>query len=215
MKYLLLLLPVFIWLEACSQSPDKDAAVNHSNSILTDTSGNALGDSPNKAFRLFKFTHKEGGKSMVDLKLLRLQDLKETLVSTIAVEDSVKTGGGPKFYWSKDSRYLIAENNVQDSVYGRETVLFDLVNFNVAKRKEGKLLNFDQVNDIAFVQRYNAERQIICFFDVKTPDAENTREALVPQEGKLPVVILAPLERKAKVKVYTTGGVPMNFSFTY
>jgi hypothetical protein len=210
MKYLLLLVPVFIWLEACSQSPDKDAA-KQSKSILTDTSGNALGDSPNKAFRLFKFTHQEGDKSMVDLKLLRLQDLQETLVSTITVE----AGGAPKVYWSKDSRYLITENNVQDSLYGREMVLFDLVNFNVAKRKAGRLINFDTVNDIAFIQRYNTERQIICFFDVKDAELEHRREVLAPQEGKLPVILFVPLERKAKVKLYTTGGAAVNISFLY
>lgn len=212
MKYLFLLVPVFIWLEACSQAPANDAD-KPAHSILSDTSGNALGDSPNKAFRLFKFARQEGEKSLVDLKLLRLQDLKETFVSTITVD--AKEGVGPKFYWSKDSRYLIAENNIQDSLYGRETVLFDLVNFNVGQRKEGRLLNFDQVNDIAFVQRFNPERQIIVFFDLKDADIEHNREVMAPQEGKLPVIILAPLEKKAKVKLYTTGGAAVNISFLY
>lgn len=201
------LLPLFVWLQACSQSPAPNAEEKPAYSILNDSSGVALGDSPNREYRLFKFAGKTGETTETILKVLRLKDLQETTVATLRTD--------PKFYWSSDSRYLITENSVPDSIYQREVVVFNLKNFEMERRKQGILLNYDLLNDVAFLYRYTEERQIICFFYPKSANMEQYREILVPQDGKVPSMILSPKERKAKVKAYTTGGVPMNVAFQY
>ncbi len=216
MKNLLLFLPLFVWLHACSQSPNSNGASGKSNSILSDTSGNTLGNSPDGQYRLFKFARKEGDKAVIDLKLLRLRDLSEALVSTLPAEDEFKVlAPYPRFYWSKDSGYLVTENSITDSVYKRETVLFDLMNFSMGKRKQGNLLGFDGVNDVAFVYRQSTERQIVCLFTVSFPEEENIREVLAAPSGRLPIVIVAPLQKSAKVKAYMPDGVPVNFAIHY
>ena len=213
---------IFICLQACSQSSPSDKAANQAHSSLTDTAAVSLGDTPSREYRLFKFTRKSGDQTFIDLKVLRLKDLKETLVSTLPVEtDSASValakinGGGPKFYWSKESQYLITENSVPDSMYKREVVIFDLNSFSVMKRKQGNLLNYDVVNDFAFMYRTTAERQIICFYNVSMPDQEQVREIVAAPAGKLPIVLIAPIKREARVKAYMTGAVPINIAFNY
>ncbi|MBC7774563.1 MAG: hypothetical protein H7246_03925 [Phycisphaerae bacterium] len=216
MKNLLLFLPLFVWLHACSQSPNSNGTSGKSNSILTDTSGASLGDSPSSQYRLFKFTRKDGERTVIDLKLLRLSDLSEAFVSTLPAEDEFKVlAPYPRYYWSNDSRYLVTENATTDSIYKRETVLFDLVTFSMGKRKLGNLLGFDNVNDVAFLYRQSPERQSVCYFNLKFSGEENVREIMVEPSGRLPIVIIAPLEKRAKVKVYMPDGVPVNFAILY
>lgn len=166
-----------------------------------------MGESPDRAYRLFKFTRQSGDKTVSDLKLLRLNDLKETLVSTLSTE--------PKAYWSSDNRYLITENSQPDSMYGREVVLFDLNNFEMGKKKQGQLVNYDLLHDIVFMYNYDSTRQSIIFFDSRVPEIEQRREILAAPAGKLPNIILEPKEKKARVKAYTTGGAAVNIAIHY
>ena len=83
------------------------------------------------------------------------------------------------------------------------------------KRKQGNLLNYDVVNDFAFMYRTTAERQIICFYNVSMPDQEQVREIVAAPAGKLPFVLIAPIKREARVKAYMTGAVPINIAFNY
>ncbi|MDO8367300.1 MAG: hypothetical protein Q7T20_10910 [Saprospiraceae bacterium] len=215
MKNLLLLLPVFLWLQACSQSPAPNAA-DKSHSVLTDTTGIVLGDSPGKEFRLFKFTRIDGDQTKMDLKLLRLSDLKEALVCTLPAEDDLKVMAPyPRYYWSNDSKFLVTENSINDSIYKREMVIFDLTSFSVGKRKDGNLLGFDPMNDVAFLYRETPERQGICYFPIAFPEKELVQEVLIGPSGRLPTVIIVPREKRAKVKAYMTDGVPVNFVIQY
>lgn len=162
----------------------------------------------------------------MDLKLLRLKDLKETLIGTIltdpppilidsAMERMRQVNEKPKFYWSKGSEYLITENSVPDSIYERELLIFDLQNFEMAQRKPGQLLNFDPLNDMVFMYRFTRTRQTITFFDAKTPNVMHDRDITAAPTGKSPVVILSPTKKEAKVKAYMQGGVPVNIAFSY
>jgi len=215
MKNLLLLLPVFLWLHACSQAPAPNSA-DKSHSVLTDTTGIVLGDSPGKEYRLFKFTRQDGELTKIDLKVLRLSDLKEALVSTLPAEDDLKVMAQyPRYYWSKDSKFLVTENSINDSIYNREMVLFDLTSFSMGKRKDGNLLGYDHVNDVAFLYRETPERQGVCYFPTASPEKELIQEILISPSGRLPTVIIVPLEKKAKVKAYMTDGVPVNFLIQY
>lgn len=221
MKSLLPFLLVFIWLQACSQSPSPEASAPPIASILSDSTAVALGDSPDQAYRLFKSTRPVGEQTKTDLKVVRLRDFQQTLVSTLRAEATPNSAiaealrSKPKFYWSKNVKYLLAENSVPDNDYEQETVLFDLASLAVAQRKPGNLLAFDAANDVAFYYQTTPERQIICFFDLKNPQRDQVREIIAAPEGKLPVVILSPKDRQAKVKAYTTGGAAVNMSFRY
>jgi len=214
MKNLLFLLPGFLWLQACSQSTPNSADKSHS--VLTDTTGIVLGDSPAKEYRLFKFTRQDGEQTKIDLKILRLSDLKEALVCTLPAEDDLKVMAPyPRYYWSKDSRFLVTENSINDSIYKREMVLFDLKNFSMGKRKEGNLLGFDPVNDYVFLYRETPERQGVCYFPATLPEKELVQEILIAPSGRLPTVIVVPLEKRAKVKAYMQDSVPVNFVIQY
>jgi len=214
MKNLLLLLLGFLWLQACSQSTPNSTDKSHS--VLTDTTGSVLGDSPGGEYRLFKFPRQDGDQTKMDLKVLRLSDLKEAFVSTLPAEDDLKVMAlYPRYYWSKDSRFLVTENSINDSIYKREMVLFDLKNFSMGKRKNGNLLGFDPVNDYAFLYRETPERQAVAYFPVTLPEQEMVQEILIAPSGRLPTVIIVPLEKKAKIKAYMPDGVPLNFVINY
>ncbi|MFN0213663.1 MAG: hypothetical protein ACKVT2_05355 [Saprospiraceae bacterium] len=208
---------IFICLQACSQAPAPETAGKQaSGSVLSDTSAIALEDSPSREYRLFKMERIVEGQTLIDLKLLRLNDLKEALVATLSANDSLRTTGQyPKFYWSKDSKLLVTENSISDSTYKREVVVYDLTNFSVSSRKKGYLLGFDLLNDFVFTYRQTSERQIICFFNVNFPNMEQVRELIAAPSGKLPVVTVTPAKKDVRVKAYMTGAVPINFSFTY
>ncbi len=216
MKNLLLFLPVFIWFQACSQSPNPVAADKSATTILNDTTGKSLGNSPDGGYRLFKFPRQVGDQTVTELKLLQFKDMQETTVGTITPDALTKAGRtDPRVYWSKDGHFLITENIVPDSSFDHEVVLFSLQNFKIQEKKPGALLGFDLVNDIAFFYLPTAERQQIRFFEVKNPGFVQQREIIAPPSGKLPILILAPTEKKAKVKAYTTDGVPINVSIQY
>lgn len=216
MKNLLLLLSVFFWLQACSQSPTPKADEPQLNSILTDTSGVAIGDAPSGGFRLFKSPRQAGDKAVIDLKLLRLHDMKGVLVATLPAEDEFKlVGNYPKFYWSKESKFLITENTINDSIYKRELVIYDLNNMDISKRIKGNLLNFDNVTDMIFQYRQSEDRQMVYYFNPAFPDQANHREVIAAPSGRMPIVTLTPLQRTIRVKAYMPDNVPVNFSFQY
>ena len=203
----LFLLPIFIWLQACSQAPAPASADQQSNSILSDTSGVVISDSPDGNYRLFKYTRKVGEQTETDLRILRLKDLKGALVSTLRTE--------PKAYWSSDSKDLITENSVPDSVYQREVVIYSVGTFEIYRRKQGQLINYDLVNNVVFMYTYDSTRQTITAFRVDNTDSEKRQEIVAPPAGRIPIAILAPLEKKAKIKAYTTGGAAVNIAFNY
>lgn len=203
MKYLLLLLPVFLWLQACSQSPTSGAP-NQSASASADT---LLGSSANNEFRLFKTVRQVGGQNETELKIVRLQDGHQVSVA--------KTRSTPKFYWSKNSEFLICEGSVADSVNQRDVIVFDLTKLNFAKQTPGTLMAFDAANDVVFIYRTTLERQIIGFIDIKNPRYESIREIIAPPIGKLPILTPVPAKRELKVKAYTTDDTPMNTAFKY
>lgn len=215
MKNFIFLIPVlFVWLQACSQSPTPANPTEQA--ILTDTSGTALGNSLDYKFRLFKFDAERGGQSVMVLKVLRLGDLQEVLLSNVSPKSQKDMIEDPKYFWSKDSKYLIVENSVPDSAYEREVVLFNLPNFQIERRIQGQLLGFDQNNDVVFLYRYNVERQMVSIVDLKSPNVEKTREIIAPPDGeKAPSFILNSQKRSFKVKVYTEGGAAANASFEY
>lgn len=206
MKNLLLFLPVFIWLQACSQAPGSEGSTAKSSDAMPDAAS-ILGDSPDHAYRLFKSVRTVNGQSVTDLKVLRLQDLQQTLVSTMP-NDS-------KYFVSADSKYLIAENSVPDSSFKREVVVFDLPAFSTAYRKPGNLLGFDLNNQMVFFHRTEPTQQFIVFFNLDTPTGENQRAISAPPVEKLPSIILSPKDRRVKVKIYTTDNVPVNVAFNY
>jgi len=214
MKNFFFLIPVFLWLQACSQSPSTFNPAEQA--ILADTTGVALGNSLDYKFRLFKFDAERDGKSLMVLKVLRLGDLQEMLVSNLSPKSQEDIIVDPKYFWSKDSKYLIAENSVPDSAYEREVVLFNLPNFGVERRIQGQILGFDQNNSVAFLYRYNSERQWVCIVDLKNPAIEKNREIIAPPDGKkAPTFIVDPHKRSFRVKVYTEGGAAANASFEY
>lgn len=205
-------LSVFIWFHACSQSPAPNTSTT---SVLTDSSA-VLGSSPNNAFRLFKSTRQKGDQTETDLKILRMQDMRETLVSTVPLDDpSNEITKGPKFFWSKDSKYLIVDNSMPDSAYKREVVLYSLPDLAVAQRNPGALIGFDAMNEVVFFYRSTDERQSICFYDLKKPSIESVRDVTAAPIGKMPTLIFSYKERKVKVKAYTTDDTPVNFSEEY
>lgn len=214
MKNFFFLIPVFVWLQACSQSPTPSSQTEPV--ILTDTTGKALGNSLDYKFRLFQFDAERGGQAVIVLKVLRLGDLQEALVSNVSPKSQKDMIEDPKFFWSKDSKYLIVENSVPDSAYEREVVLFNLPNFQIERRIQGQLLGFDPNNDVVFFYRYNTERQMVSFVELKSPAVEKTREIIAPPDGeKAPAFILNPQKRNFKIKVYTEGGAAANASFEY
>jgi len=206
MKNLLLVLPVFIWLQACSQAPGSEGSTAKSTDTLPD-SASILGDSPDHAFRLFKSVRTVNGQSVTDLKVLRLQDLQQALVATMPSD--------AKYFVSADSKFLIAENSVPDSSFKREIVVFDLLAFSAAYRKPGNLLGFDVNNQMVFFHRTEPTQQFIVFFHLDTPTGENQRAVSAPPVEKLPSIILSPKDRRVKVKIYTTDNVPVNIAFNY
>ena len=189
---------------ACSNPANSGNAGKASDSILTDTSGVSLGNSPDGAYRLFKSPLPAGGNA---IKLLRLSDMKQTQVATSAKD--------PKFYWSSDSRYLMADNDAPDSTYKQQVVFFNLINFRMEAPKNGQMLAYDQINNMLFLYRYTAERQLIVYFHLSTMDQELQREIITPPGDKIPSAILHPAQRSAKVKAYMTDGVPVNIGFNY
>ena len=213
MKNLLYILPVFIWLQACSQSPAPTSSEAAQSAILANSDA-ALGDSYDQAFRLFQFKREVNGKTENVLKVVRLADLKEELVAVLPAEGD-STAGKTKFYWSKDSKYLIAENVMADSAKQREVVLFDLKNFSIAQRNLGTLIAFDAVNEVVFYYRSLPERQNVYFYDLQNPVGESVREITVPGIGKLPTIVFSYKEKRARVKAITTDDVPMNIAIQY
>jgi hypothetical protein len=207
MKNLFLLIPVFIWLQACSQSPSADAAKQGASQGPLPDSSSILGDSPDHAYRLFKSTRTVDGQTLTDLKVLRLNDLQQFLVSTIP-NDS-------KYFWSPDSRYLIAENIVADSAMQRETVFFDLGSLSTVYKKTGALIAFDAANQVVFFYFPEEGRQIISFTYLHNPTVDKRRDITAPGIGKLPSIILMTKEKQARVKAFTTDDVPVNLMVEY
>lgn len=202
----------FIWLQACSQSPAPNSAGQQSNSIIADTSGTFLGNSPDKEYRLFRFNLKKGDQTEAYLKILRLKDLQETLVSTVIIETPTSE---PKFFWSKDSKYLLVDKSMPDSAFKSEVVLFNLPNFAIEQTNPGALIAMDAMNEVVFFYRTTAERQSVCFYALEKPAKESVRDITAPPVGKLPSVIFSYKERKVKVKAYTTDDTPVNIAFLY
>ena len=202
----------FIWLQACSQSPAPNAGAQQSNSILSDTAGTALGNSPDKEYRLFKFNRIAGDHTETNLKILRLKDLQEAMVSSVIIDAPATE---PKFFWSKDSKYLVVDNSVPDSIYKREVLLYNLQELTVAQRNPGALIAFDAMNEVVFFYRTSVERQTICFYDLAKPGVESVRDIIAPPVGKMPTVIFSYKERNVKVKAYTTDNVPVNVVMKY
>ncbi len=200
----------FICVSACSQSPSPTATVSTKTSVLTDSS-TVLGASLNEEYRLFKSKGQNGGLAQTNLVVLRLSDMQEVLVSSIPADNQTE----PKFFWSQDSRNLIAENATPDSTTKSEVVLFDLTKMAVAQRNPGALLAFDQINNEVLFYRSSPERQSICFYSLETPDKESVRDIIAPPVGKLPTVIFVYKERKARVKAYTSENTPVNFILPY
>lgn len=214
MKNFFFLIPLFVWLQACSQSPTSSNPT--AQAILTDTTGKALGNSLDYKYRLFQFNAEIEGKPVMVLKALRLGDLQEAFLSNVSPKSQQDMIEDPKFFWSKDSKYLIVENSVPDSAYEREVVLFNLINFQVERRIQGQLLGFDQNNGIAFLYRYNPERQLVAIIDLKSPAAEKIREIIAAPDGqKAPTFFVNPQKRDFRIKVYTEGGAAANASFEY
>lgn len=214
-----LLLPVFLWLHACSQTPTPsgNTPAAGKTSLLTDTTNAAvLGNSFNNAYRLFKSTRQDGDQSVTDLVLLRLQDMKETLVSTVPTEVQAPLPNPPKFFWSQDSKYLMVENRLADSTgTTREVVLFDLATLSIIQRHPGALVAFDQINEMVIYYRSDVERQSICYFNLRKPEVEKVRDIIAPPTGKLPAIIFVYKEKKARVKAYTTDDAPVNIILEY
>lgn len=207
MKVLFYALMLLLGQQACSNAPTPASGngAKASDSILTDTSGVALGNSPNGAFRLFK-TQLPSGENA--LKVLRLKDLYQALVATSKKDQ--------KFYWSKDSRYLIADNDAPDTAaYKQQVVFFNLFNFQIEALKNGQLIGFDPLNDMTFLYRYTNERQQIVYFDLNKYEQETQREILTPPGDKVPSSVVHPKERMIKVKAYMSDGVPVNIGFNY
>ncbi|GEM_PF-1274651 len=202
---------VLLCLQSCSQSPS-DASNKHTASVLKDSSA-VLGSSPDNAYRLFKGTRELDGQEVTDLILLRLHDLHETLVSTIPAKDSLPIE--PKFFWSKDSKYLLVNNSVPDSAYQYEVVLFDLANLAVAQRNPGELVNYDKANDVVFYYKTTLVRQSICYYYVGNPSKESVRDFTAIPIGKLPVLNPISAEKQARVKAYTIDNTPVNFAISY
>ncbi len=207
MKNLFLLIPVFIWLQACSQSPSTDVAQQGASQSTLPDSASILDDSPDHAYRLFKSARTVDGQTLTDLKVLRLKDLQQFLVSTMPNES--------KYFWSPDSRYLIAENMVADSAFQRETVFFDLGNLRTEYKKPGALLAFDAADQVVFYYFPEEGRQVISFTYLQNPSVDKRRDIIAPGIGKLPNIILMTKEKKARVKAYTTDNVPVNVMFEY
>jgi len=219
MKNLFYFIPVFLWVTACSQSSPNSSAAGQdssSHSILTDTAGNSLGNSPDGAFRLFKFTKQTDAGTTTDLVLMRLSDLKEIPVTTIIPDTmAMEVSAQPKFFWSKDSKYLITNQSVQDTACQNDVILFDLQTLKVAQRNAGYLFAFEMMNEVVFFYKPMVERQEILFYSLKDPGYERNRAITAAPAGKLPNIIFEYKERKAKVKAFTTGNVPVNVAFQY
>lgn len=208
MKFQHFLLFGLVWLQSCTSSPSTPgASAQTAEPSAISGEGVVLGDSPDHAFRLFKMQRSVNGQPESYLKVVRLSDLKEAEVSRMGAE--------PKFYWSSQNAHLIAEHAPADSAGRSNTIIFDLYNFKVAQKKYMPLVAFDYVNDIIFNYRYTDDRQTLCFYTPSRPDEERSRDLIMPPAGKNPVVTLNIKERKARVKAYTTGGVPSNFEIKY
>ena len=197
----------FICVSACSQSPSSTATASPKTSVLTDSS-TVLSASLNEEYRLFK---SKGGQAQTRLVVLRLSDMKETLVSSTPADAQNE----PKFFWSQDSRNLIAENATPDSISKSEVVLFDLTKMTVAQRNPGALLAFDQINNEVLFYRSAPERQSICFYNLGNPSKESVRDIIAPPVGKLPTVTFVYKERKARVKAFTSENTPVNVILPY
>ncbi|MFN0174889.1 MAG: hypothetical protein ACKVU0_09605 [Saprospiraceae bacterium] len=203
---------VLLCLQACSQSPGSDASNKTADSLLNDPSA-VLGSSPDNAYRLFKSARQLGEQTVTDLILVRLRDSLMTAVSTIPAKDSLPRE--PKFFWSKDSKYLLVNNSVPDSTYHYEVVLFDLQNLAVAQRNFGELVNYDKANDVVFFYKSLPTRQSISYYYLENPSKESGRDVTVVPIGKLPNLILSVAEKEARVKAYTIDNTPVNFAFKY
>jgi hypothetical protein len=219
MKNLFYFIPVFIWATACSQSaPNSNTGGQASgqHSILTDTAGNSLGNSPDGAFRLFKFAKQTDAGTTTDLMLLRLGDLKEIPVATLAPDTTAKDPGMQlKYYWSKDGRYLITNRSVQDSTHKNEVIMFDLQTLEVAQANKGYLMGIEAMHEVVFYYRPLPDRQEVCFYTLADPKYENTRGITAAPAGRLPNIIFDYKEKKARIKAYTTGGTPVNVAVVY
>lgn len=214
MKNLFYLIPVFLWIQACSQStPGANAGQSaNAHSILSDTTGNSLGNSPDGAYRLFKFNRQVGDKSVVDLSLLRLKDLKEISLTTITLDS---TNSKPKFFWSKEGKYLVTDRSMPDSAGKAEVVLFDLQNGVEDQTNVGRLIAFDAMNQVVFYHRAEADRQDICLYYLDNPQFEKRRTIAAVSVGKLPEIIFSYKEKKARVKAFTTENTPVNVPLPY
>ena len=199
-------------LQACSQSPGSDASSKTPEAQLNDPSA-VLGSSPDNAYRLFKAARQLGDQTVTDLILMRLNDSKQTVVSTVPAKDSLPRE--PKFFWSKDSKFLLVNNSVPDSTYNYEVVLFDLQNLAVAQRNFGELLKYDIANDVVFYYKSELTRQNICYYYVANPSKEMGRDVMDIPIGKLPNLILSVPEKEVRVKAYTIDDTPVNFAFKY
>lgn len=208
-----LLFPVFFWLQACAQSPAPNtSAPGQKSSILNETAV-SLGNSPDEKYRLFKNDRKNGEAIETEFVIVRFQDMKEMLLAKLPSDTS--KSNNPKYYWSKDSTNLLLESAIVDSISNREVVLFNLPTFDVAQRNKGTIIGFDAINQVVFYYRTTAERQSICFIDLKNPKKEFVRDIIAAPSGKLPSLIFSYKERRVKVKAYTTEDTPLNVALLY
>jgi len=206
MKNTLLLLASFLCWQACSQSPNNDRSPGNMPTALPD-SASILGDSPDHSFRLFTSKNSRGDQNLDDLKVLRLADLQSFVVST--------PPANAKYFWSVDSRFLVAENSTPDSSFKREVLVFGLDQLDFRDRSPGALLAFDASNQIVFYTTSDSSSQIISFYELKRPEIKKQRFISVTAGNKLPQLILNINERKARVKAYGPDDVPVNISFLY
>jgi predicted transcriptional regulator len=202
MKNLIFFFSALLGLQACSQSPSGNGS-----SAASAAEAVVLTTSPNNEFQLLKTESQTNGQTQTTLRVVRLADKKEAVVCN--------TNQPPKFFWSNQQPYLIAESGTADSINQREVIIFDLNNMSVLKRKQGILLAFDNINEVLLVYRLTPERQVIGVIQMKSPQIETIREIIAVFEEKTPVVIFKAGEREAKIKAYTTGGAAINTAFKY
>ena len=207
MKNTFIVLTALICWQACSQSPNTDRTPGNMPTSEMPDSSPILGDSPDHSFRLFTSARSGGDPSLRDLKVLRLADLQSFTVSTPPAE--------AKYFWSFDSRFLVAENTTPDSSFKREVIVFGLDKLDFRDRAPGALLAFDEANQIVFYTTPDPNSQIISFYDLKRPEIKKQRFISVAAGSKLPQLILQVTERKARVKAYGPDDVPVNVTFSY
>ncbi|MBL7808227.1 MAG: hypothetical protein JNN28_10445 [Saprospiraceae bacterium] len=206
MKNLFLFLLSFVILYSCSnaQSNSGDGKSGASAPAMPTDSAAYLGDSPDARFRAFKSQETDG----TGLNLVNLSDLKTYRIA-------VTKDATPKFYYSKDNRFLITGNATPDSTQKSEVLIYDLYKMEVRHKYSGALITYDILHDVIFFHTEENTRQSVNFVYVKNPEQVSPREVIAVPIGKLPSMILMSKDRQARVKAYTTDDTPVNFIIHY